>query len=142
MASFNKVILMGNITRDVELRYLPNQTPCVDLGLAMNHKYKDKEDVCFVDVTFFGKQAETLAQYMSKGKPIMVEGRLQLDQWEDQNGNKRSKHKIFGERFTFVDAPQQQAPTNTGYSHPPQHQAPPATTPMNNDAPDGGDVPF
>lgn len=138
MASFNKVILMGNLTRDPQLSYLPSQTPVCEIGLAVNHKYRDnqgqmQEKVCFVDCRCYGKQADTLNQYMKKGQPLMIEGRLELDQWEDQNGGKRSKHRVFIERFTFVGAPggggggqsqggsyQQQAPQGGGY----QQQAP------------------
>lgn len=108
MASFNKVLLMGNLTRDPELTYLPSNTPVVEIGIATNHKYKRKdgemgEDVMFVDCRAFGRTAEVINQYFKKGRPIFIEGRLQLDQWEDkQTGQKRSRHRIFIENFTFV----------------------------------------
>jgi len=108
MASFNKVILIGNLTRDVELRYLPKGTACCRIGLAMNRTWKNdagetKEEVTFVDVEAFGRQAETLAQYMKKGSPLMIEGRLKLDQWDDkQSGQKRSKLGVIVEGFQFL----------------------------------------
>lgn len=106
MASYNKVILLGNLTRDPQLSYLPSQTPVVEIGLAANRKWKDKdgqtkEDVCFVDCRMFGRRAEVLNQYLKKGDPLLVEGRLELDQWE-QNGQKRSKHRVFIENFQFM----------------------------------------
>lgn len=105
MASFNKVILMGNLTRDPELKYTPGGTAVAEVGLAMNRKYKSgeemKEEVCFVDITFWGKMADTVCQYLRKGSPLHVEGRLQLDQWE-KDGQKRSKLRVVGEGFQFV----------------------------------------
>lgn len=108
MASFNKVIMLGNLTRDPQLSYLPSQTPVVDFGLATNRKWRDasgqdREDVCFIDCRAFGKMAETISKYCKKGRPLMVEGRLSFDQWEGQDGTKRSKHRITVETFTFVD---------------------------------------
>src|SRR5207244_12643299 len=96
MANFNKVILAGNLTRDPQLTYLPNNTPVAEFGLAINRKWKApdgqmKEDVCFVDCRAFGRQAETLNQYMKKGRPLLVEGRLRYEQWEGKDGQKRSK---------------------------------------------------
>jgi single-strand DNA-binding protein len=108
MASFNKVILLGNITRDVQLKYLPSQTAVAEFGIACNRKFRtaqgeDREEVTFVDVTAFGKQAEVLNQYMSKGKPIFIEGRLKYDTWDDKNGGgKRSKLTVVIENFQFV----------------------------------------
>jgi single-strand DNA-binding protein len=111
MASFNKVFLMGNLTRDVQLKYLPSQTAVAEFGLACNRKFRtangeDREEVTFVDITAFGKQAEVLNQYMSKGKPIFIEGRLKYDQWEDKNGGgKRSKLTVVVDNFQFIGAP-------------------------------------
>src|SRR5688572_24900871 len=108
MASFNKVILMGNLTRDPQMRYLPSQTAVVEFGVACNRKFRtqsgeDKEEVTFVDCTSFGKQAEVINQYFTKGKPIFIEGRLKFDQWEDkQGGGKRSKLTVVIENFQFV----------------------------------------
>jgi single-strand DNA-binding protein len=109
MASYNKVIMMGNLTRDPQLTYLPSQTPVVDFGLATNRKWRDKdgqdrEDVCFIDCRAYGRSAENINKYCGKGRPLMIEGRLTLDQWEGQDGTKRSKHRIFVESFTFVDS--------------------------------------
>jgi len=103
----NKIFLIGNLTRDPQLSYTPNQTPVVDFGMAVNRKWKgkdgsEKEDVCFVDCRMFGKRAETINKYMSKGKPLMVEGRLSFDQWEAQDGTKRSKHRVTVEDFQFM----------------------------------------
>ncbi len=107
MANFNKVILIGNLTRDPEMRYLPSQTPVVEIGLAINRRWKgqdgqQREETCFIDCVSFGKQAEVLNQYMAKGRPIMIEGRLQLDTWEAKDGSKRSKHKVVIEQFQFL----------------------------------------
>jgi single-strand DNA-binding protein len=113
MASYNKVILMGNLTRDPQMSYLPSQTPVVEFGLAVNRRWRgqdgqQREETCFVDCRSYGKQAETLNQYMRKGNPILVEGRLQFDTWEGKDGVKRSKHRVFVERFSFIGAPSQQ----------------------------------
>ena len=108
MASFNKVILMGNLTRDPELRYTPKGTAIAKIGLAVNRQWRTetgetREEVTFVDVDSFGRQAETIAQYMKKGSPILVEGRLKLDQWDDkQTGQKRSRLGVVLENFRFV----------------------------------------
>ena len=108
MANFNKVILMGNLTRDPQLKYLPNQTAVVDFAIACNRKWKgpngeDREEVTFVDCASFGKQAEVINQYFTKGKPIFIEGRLKFDSWEDkQGGGKRSKLSVVIESFQFV----------------------------------------
>jgi single-strand DNA-binding protein len=108
VASFNRVLLMGNLTRDPQLKYLPSQTPVAEFGVACNRKFKsaqgeDREEVTFVDVAAFGKQAELINQYFTKGKPIFIEGRLKYDQWEDkQGGGKRSKLTVVMEGFQFV----------------------------------------
>jgi single-strand DNA-binding protein len=110
MASFNKVILVGNLTRDPELRYTPKGTAVAKLGLAVNRSYRTesgetKEEVTFVDIDAFGKQAETIGQYLKKGRPILVEGRLKLDQWDDkQTGQKRSRLGVILESFQFLDS--------------------------------------
>ncbi|MGD1276325.1 MAG: single-stranded DNA-binding protein [Tepidisphaeraceae bacterium] len=108
MASVNKVILVGNMTRDPQLKYLPSQTPVAEFGLAMNRRFKtasgeDREEVCFVDCTAFARAAEVINQYCQKGKLIYIEGRLKLDQWEDkQGGGKRSKLSVVVENFQFL----------------------------------------
>lgn len=108
MASFNKVILLGNLTRDPQLKYLPSQTAVAEFGIACNRKFKsaageDREEVTFVDITAFGKQAELINQYFTKGKPIFIEGRLKFDSWEDkQGGGKRSRLTVVLENFQFI----------------------------------------
>src|ERR1700744_3306095 len=108
MASFNKVILMGNLTRDPELRYTPKGTAIAKIGLAVNRVWTNeagekKEEVTFVDVDVFGRTAENVGQYMRKGRPIMIEGRLKLDQWDDkQSGQKRSKLGVVAETVQFL----------------------------------------
>jgi len=96
---FNKVILVGNLTRDCELRYLPSGSAVANTAIATSRKFKNqmgeqKEEVCFVDITFFGRTAEVANQYLKRGSQVLVEGRLKLDQWTDQNGGKRSKHSV------------------------------------------------
>src|SRR3974390_2516662 len=110
MANFNKVILAGNLTRDPELRYTPKGTAIAKFGLAVNRTWRNengetKEEVTFVDIDAFGRQAEVIAQYMKKGRPFLVEGRLKLDQWEDKNTHqKQSKLKVVLEGFSFIDS--------------------------------------
>ena len=111
MASFNTVILLGNLTRDPELRYTPKGQAVAKVGLAVNRTYKTetgetKEEVTFVDIDAWGKQAELIGQYLRKGRALFVEGRLKLDQWDDKNtGQKVSKLKVVMESFQFVDGP-------------------------------------
>ena len=107
MANFNKVLLMGNLTRDPQMSYLPSQTAVAEFGLAVNRKWKSKEgeqkeDTCFVDCRAFGRTAETINKYLSKGRPIFVEGRLDFDSWTAQDGSKRSKHRVTVENFQFM----------------------------------------
>lgn len=133
MASFNKVILAGNLTRDPELRYTPKGTAVARITLAVNRSYAGedgtrKEEVSFVDVDVWGKQAETLSKYMKKGRPLLVEGRLKQDTWEDKNTHqKQSKLKVVLESFSFIDsnrgdagapaaAPRAEAPAASGDS--------------------------
>lgn len=108
MASLNKVMLIGNLTRDPEVRYTPKGTAVTDIGLAVNRVYSSdtgerREETTFVDVTLWGRQAEIAGQHMKKGKPIYIEGRLQMDTWQDkQTGQNRSRLKIVGENFQFL----------------------------------------
>jgi len=109
MAGYNKVILLGNLTRDPQLRYLPNNTPVCEFGMAVNRRWRDRDgnfqdEVCFVDLTAFGRQAETLNQYLSKGRALLVDGRLKFDSWTAQDGSKRSKLRVIVENFQFVGA--------------------------------------
>jgi single-strand DNA-binding protein len=110
VANYNKVLLMGNLTRDPQLRYTPNQQPVCDFGLAINRKWKGAdgqmhEDVCFVDCTAWARQAETLSKYVTKGQPLFVEGRLQYRTWDGPDGKKRSKLDVVVERFQFLGGP-------------------------------------
>ena len=108
MPSFNKVMLMGNLTRDPQLKHLANSTVVAEFGLACNRRFRtaageDKEEVAFVDCAAFGRQAETIGQYCTKGKPLFVEGRLKYDTWDDKAGNgKRSKLSVVVENFQFL----------------------------------------
>ncbi|MDR2463564.1 MAG: single-stranded DNA-binding protein [Verrucomicrobiales bacterium] len=107
MASLNKVFLMGNLTRDPEIRHTPKGTAVGDLSMAINRSYtapdgSTKDEVCYVDVVVWGRQAETCKDYLTKGSPIFIEGRLQLDQWETQQGEKRSRLRIHAERTQFI----------------------------------------
>lgn len=109
MANFNKVILMGNLTRDPQLSYTPNQTAVVDFGIATNRRWtgqdgQKREETCFVDCRAFGKTAETINKYCKKGRPLMLDGRLTFDSWTGQDGTKRSKLRVTVESFQFLSA--------------------------------------
>lgn len=106
MASYNRVILLGNITRDFEVKYLQSGTAVTEIGLAVNEKYKNQsgewvEEVTFVDVTLWGRTAEIAGEYLSKGSPVLIEGRLKLDRWE-KDGQKHSKLRVTGDRMQMV----------------------------------------
>lgn len=107
MASMNRVFLMGNLTKAPALRYTPSGTAVADLSLAINSSYvnkagEKKDEVCYVDIVAWGRQAETAAEYLTKGSPILVEGRLQLDSWETGEGDKRSKLRVRAARVQFL----------------------------------------
>jgi len=107
VASYNRIILVGNLTRDPELSYTPQNTAVCKFGIATNQKWKDREgqereEVCFVDCVAFGRRGEVLNQYMNKGRSVLVEGRLKLDRWTTPEGVKRSKHEVVVEGFTFL----------------------------------------
>lgn len=109
MANFNKILLMGNLTRDPQLSYTPNQTAVVDFGLATNRRWtaqdgSQREETCFVDCRAFGRQAENMNKYLSKGKLVFIEGRLSFDTWTAQDGTKRSKHRVTVENCQFMPA--------------------------------------
>jgi single-strand DNA-binding protein len=158
MASFNRVILLGNVTRDIELRYLANQMAVTDIGLAVNEVSKDKagnrvESVTFVDVTLWGRTAEVASEFLAKGSPVLIEGRLKLDTWE-KDGQKRSKLKVVGEHLQLLGtkgqgggkpAAQRSSPDNE-YSQPEPAAAAPAESyeaPPNHVGDTGGDqIPF
>ena len=107
-ASFNKVILVGNLTRDPEVRYTPKGSAVCDLGLAVNRQYsleggEKREEVTFVDVVLWARLAEIAGEYLKKGRPVLIEGRLQLDSWDDkQSGQKRSKLRVIGETMQLL----------------------------------------
>ena len=110
MANFNKVFLMGNLTRDPQLSYTPNQTAVVDFGLATNRRWtgqdgSQRDETCFVDCRMFGKRAEVVNKYCKKGNSLFVEGRLTFDSWEAQDGSKRSKLRVTVENFEFIGGP-------------------------------------
>jgi single-strand DNA-binding protein len=153
MANFNKVILAGNLTRDPEVRYTPKGTAIAKLGMAINRTWKTetgetKEEVTFVDVDAFGRTAEVISQYLKKGRPILVEGRLKLDQWDDkQTGQKRSRLGVILETFQFLDSGRgdggggggsRSAPSAPPAGAPPAPDAPEPEAP----APEEDDVPF
>jgi single-strand DNA-binding protein len=148
MASFNRVILMGNLTRDPEMRYTPSGAAICQLGLATNRRYttaagEQREEACFIDIDVWGKQAESCNTYLRKGSQALVEGRLRFDSWDDkETGKKRSRLTVTAERVQFVggrqdgggdggySAPQQQQQYQEPPAQQPQHQAPPAPQPQ------------
>jgi single-strand DNA-binding protein len=107
MSNFNRVILVGNLTRDPQLSFTPSNTPVCEFGLAVNRRYRDrdgnqKEETCFVDLNAYGRQGETINQYMRKGRAILIEGRLRHRQWTSKEGQNRSKLDVIVENFTFL----------------------------------------
>jgi single-strand DNA-binding protein len=153
MASFNKVILAGNLTRDPELRYTPKGTAVARITLAVNRTYSSseggekKEEVSFVDVDVWGRQAEVISQYMKKGRPLLVEGRLKQDTWEDKNTKqKQSNLKVVLESFSFIDSGNRGGdggPTPARPSGPSSSSsAAPAPEPSDAEPPQDDDVPF
>ncbi len=131
---FNKVIIVGNLTRDIELKYAPSGAAIGSTGIASTRKFKGgdgsmKEEVLFVDITAFGRTAEVMNQYLRKGSKILVEGRLKLDSWTDQNGGKRSKHSVTIENMTMLDSKGDNPAgggAGGGYNAPQQNSAPQA----------------
>ena len=119
---YNRIIIVGNLTRDTELKYLQSGTAIANTGIASTKKFKSngeqKQEVMFVDITFFGKTAEIANSYLHKGSKVLVEGRLKLDQWQDQSGAKRSKHSITVENLQMLDTKQN---SQESYSNPPQN---------------------
>ncbi len=153
MASYNRVVLLGNVTRDPELRYIPSGTAVIDLGLAVSDRRKTSsgewvEEPTFVDITLWGRTAEVAGEYLSKGSPVLIEGRLKLETWENNEGQKRSKLKVIGERMQLLGtrAPggggSRPATQDTQYSQPappePDYEAPPPQSPGGG----GDDIPF
>lgn len=161
MASFNQVILVGNLTRDPETRVTPKGTAICQFGIAVNRQFKDesgqtRDETTFVDIEAWGRQAELIAKYLTKGSPALVQGRLKLDQWEDkQSGQKRSKLKVVLENIQFLGAPRggnsnqssdegfdQTAPSFERSSPPPRSAPSRNTPPPANDASIDDDIPF
>jgi single-strand DNA-binding protein len=144
MASFNKVILAGNLTRDPELRYTPKGTAVARITLAVNRNYatetgEKKEEVSFVDVDIWGRQAEIISQYMKKGRPLLVEGRLKQDSWEDKTTKqKQSKLKVVLESFSFIDSNRPEGGGAPEAPRPPRPAA--AAAPSGPSSPNGGDA--
>jgi len=160
MANVNIVVLAGNLTRDPEMRYTPGGTAVAKLGMAVNRKWKDpqsgqfREEVTFVDVDCFGRQAETASQYLAKGRQVMIEGRLKLDQWDDKaTGQKRSKLHVIANRIHFLGgspgaatpggagAPQRALKPAGPSAAPAQGEAPQEAPPEELDIPED-DIPF
>ena len=152
-ANFNKVILAGNLTRDPELRYTPKGTAIAKIGLAINRKWRSesgemKDETTFVDVDAFGKTAETIGQYLKKGRPILIEGRLRYDTWDDkQSGQKRSKLGVVMDSFQFIDSGNRGdneggAPAAPRAARPPASSAPAAEPVEGDGPPESDDVPF
>ena len=150
MASFNKVILLGNITRDPEVRYTPKGTAVTELGMAVNRVYtaengEKREETTFVDVTLWGRTAEIAGEYLKKGRPVFIEGRLQLDTWDDkQSGQKRTKLKVIGENMQMLGAPRGGGggggdEESSGGSRSSRPAPPPKAAPS---APDEDEIPF
>jgi single-strand DNA-binding protein len=153
---YNKIILVGNLTRDVELRYSPAGTAIAKFGIATNRTYKDtvtgenKKEVMFIDVTVFGRSAEIANQYLRKGSKVLIEGRLVLDQWVDSTGQKRSKHSVVAEKVQFMETKaeaQRNREYENSYETPqPQAQAPKQQPKQNNEIPsidiDEDEIPF
>lgn len=151
MASYNKVFLLGNLTRDPEVRYTPKGSAVADLGIAVNRQYtldtgEKREEVTFVDVTFWGRTAEVAGEYLKKGRSVFIEGRLQLDTWDDkQSGQKRSKLKVIGEAMQMLGgrpAPAGDEPDETGRgrSGGSRTASPPKSSPPAE--PDDDEIPF
>ena len=161
MANVNKVILIGNVTRDPEIKYTPKGSAVTDLGLAVNRYYtldggEKKEETTFVDVTLWGRQAEIAGEYLKKGSPVYIEGRLQMDTWEDkQTGQKRSRLRVVAENLQLLGSRQgggrppsqssefEEAPSSTFRSQPSSSPLPPPPNkPVAPSQPDDDDIPF
>jgi single-strand DNA-binding protein len=145
MAGFNKVLLMGNLTRDPQLSYTPNQTAVVDFGLATNRRWTGQDgtqhdETCFVDCRAFGRMAENINKYFKKGKPIFLEGRLTFDSWTAQDGSKKSKLRVTVENFQFLPGTGGGAPAGPDQEPAPESDAPPQGRPAGQ-IPDS-DIPF
>lgn len=151
MASYNRVILLGNLTRDPEVRYTPQGTAVCDVGIAVNERRKNAagewvDEVVYVDVTLWGRTAEVAGEYLTKGSPLLVEGRLRLDTWESQDGQKRSRLRVVGERMQMLGSrgsgegatgggTRQRRPAASSGGSPAADDMPPADFPPDDDVP-------
>ena len=148
MPNLNKIQLMGNLTRDPELKHTPKGTAVTDIGLAVNRIGKDDdgqrtEETTFVDVTFWGRTAETVAEYMSKGRPLYVEGRLKMDTWQDkETGQNRSKLKVIGDTFQFLGGREEAPSSYQPPAAPSQQQQTQPSHPQTTAQNEGADIPF
>ena len=151
MASLNKVLLIGNLTRDPEVRMMTNGRPVCNFGLALNRSYKDaegnkREETTFVDVESYGPRAEAVGKFFSKGRSIFIEGRLKLDQWESKEGDKRSALKVVLDSFEFVDSKQEsstkQSFSESSSSSERDQPSPSTNSPSSNESELDDDVPF
>ncbi len=143
MASYNKVLLMGNLTRDVELKNIAGNQSVAEIGLAVNRRFRtkegeDREETTFVDCEAWGRTAEVMKQYLSKGRPVFIEGRLKLDQWTDKDGQKRSKMRVVIESFQFIGSPGGGGGSGDGGSAPGNASHGSATSRPGNSGSDGG----
>ena len=143
--SVNKVFLMGNLTRDVQVKHTANNTAVANLGLAVNRRYRNaggemQEETTFVDCEAWGRTAETMGKYLAKGRPVFIEGRLRLNEWEDRDGNRRSKLLVVVDTFTFVDSRSGGGGGGGSQQSSNYSQAAPSNTPSN--APSDDDIPF
>jgi len=150
MASFNKVILLGNLTRDPEIRYTPKGSAVCDLGIAVNRQYtlengERREEVTYVDVVLWARLAEIAAEYLKKGRPVFIEGRLQLDTWDDkQSGQKRSKLRVIGENMQMLGSRQGGGGAESGDNDRPARATtpPPKAAATASAEPDDDEIPF
>ena len=150
--SVNRVFLMGNLTRDVQLKHTANNTAIANFGIAVNRRYRNsngenQEETTFVDCEAWARTAETMAKYLTKGRPVFVEGRLRLNEWQDRDGNKRSKLLVVVDTFTFVDSRQSGGSQggsqgSQGGSQGGSHQQEPANTGGYGSGPSNDDIPF
>ena len=147
--SVNRVFLMGNLTRDVQLKHTANNTAIANFGIAVNRRYRNsngenQEETTFVDCEAWARTAETMAKYLTKGRPVFVEGRLRLNEWQDRDGNKRSKLLVVVDTFTFVDSRQGGGSqgSSQGGSQDGSHQQEPANTGGYGSGPSNDDIPF
>lgn len=157
MASYNKVILMGNLTRDPEMRYVPSGTAVTNFGLAMNERYTDrqtgeqKESPCFVDITAWGRQAEIANEYLTKGSPVFLEGSLKFDSWEAEDGSKRNKLSVTAFRIQLIGGRRDGDEMGGGYAdaqpaaasaQPASYQEAPASEASSDSSETTDDIPF